>query len=56
MEAIWHKVVQAFRLHPALAPFQKGGIADWLRAITRTGSKEEQRQNADIVFFCWWFV
>jgi hypothetical protein len=56
METIWNKAVQAFQLHPAIAPFQKGGISDWLRAITRIGSMEQQRQNAGIMLYCWWFV
>jgi hypothetical protein len=42
MEAVWDMVAQSFQVHPAIAPFHKGSIADWISAISRAGSKKEQ--------------
>jgi hypothetical protein len=56
MEEVWDLVAQSFQVHPAIAPFHKGSIIDWILAISRTGSKKEQRRNVGIMFFCWWFV
>jgi hypothetical protein len=56
MEAVWDKIAQMFQVHLAIAPFQKDEVSDWLSAISRTGSKSNQRRNLGIMFFCWWFV
>jgi hypothetical protein len=44
------------RFHPALAPFNKGDTKSWVAAVDRTGSKQDQRKNAGIIFFSWWFI
>jgi hypothetical protein len=56
MEAVWDKIAHMFKVYPVIAPFQKGEVSDWLSAISRTGSKNNQRCNSGIMFFCWWFV
>jgi hypothetical protein len=53
MEAAWDEVAQSFHIHPAIAP---GNISEWMLAISRTGSKNNQRRNTGIVLFYWWFV
>jgi hypothetical protein len=50
------KIAHMFKVYPVIAPFQKGEVSDWLSAISRTGSKNNQRRNSGIMFFCWWFV
>jgi hypothetical protein len=54
--AIWDRIVQDLLLHPALIPFQKGSISDWITALSRAGSKEHQREGAGIMFFFWWCI
>jgi hypothetical protein len=39
-----------------LIQFQKGNISDWITAIGQQGSKRQQRVNAGIVFFFWWYI
>jgi hypothetical protein len=55
-EAVWDRIVQDLLLHPALIPFQKGSISDWITTLSRAGSKEQQREGACIMFFFWWCI
>jgi hypothetical protein len=55
-EAVWDRIVQDLLLHPALIPFQKGIISDWITTLSRAGSKEQQREGACIMFFFWWCI
>jgi hypothetical protein len=50
-EGIWDKIAQDCHLHPALIPFQKGDIKNWVATISRAGSKQEQCENIRVVFF-----
>jgi hypothetical protein len=43
-------------VHPELAPFQKGKVADWLLAIGRLRPTHQQRQIAGVILCFWWHV
>jgi hypothetical protein len=55
-EAVWDRVTQDLLLHPALIPFQKGSISEWITTLNRAGSKEQQREVAGIMYFFWWCI
>jgi hypothetical protein len=42
--------------HPAIRPFQKRRIVDWITAIGNAGSRKQQREAAGLVLFFWWFI
>jgi hypothetical protein len=56
VEAVWDRIAQMFQVHPAIAPFQKGDVSNWLAVISRTGSRNNQCCNAGIILFCWWGI
>jgi hypothetical protein len=55
-EAVWEKIGQDSDVHPALIPFQKGSIANWIEAAGSAGSKQQQRKNAGIILLFWWNI
>jgi hypothetical protein len=55
-EAVCDRIAHDFQAHVAVLPFNKGNIAEWMAAIARIPSKCQQRINAGIIFFFWWFL
>jgi hypothetical protein len=55
-EAVWDKIALDLQVHPIVAPFHKGNIANWVEVAVRAGSRKQQRVNAGIVFLFQWQI
>jgi hypothetical protein len=49
------KIAQAFQVDQVMFPFQKGSVANWI-SLSQVPSKQQQKIDAGIVFFFWWFI
>jgi hypothetical protein len=45
VEAVWDKIAQTCQVHPAIYPFQKRKIGDWMETYSRAGNKQNNNGN-----------